>query len=52
MIITKRLTKNKLVISGVGRGNIGVGEWEVQTIGCVTGYKDMLYNMGDIASIL
>ena len=54
MTITKRLTdtENKLVISGVGRGNIGAGEWDVQTIGCMTGYKDMMYNMGNIASIL
>ena len=35
-----------------GRGSIGVGEWEVQTIGCKTGYKDVLYNTSNIANIL
>ena len=39
---------NKLVvILGEGdEGHIGVGEWEVRV------YKDVLYNMGNIASIL
>ena len=35
-----------------GRGNIRAGEWEVQTIGCKTDYKDVLYNTGNIANIL
>ena len=35
-----------------GRGCIGVEEWEVQTIGCKMGYKDVLYNMGNITNIL
>ena len=26
-------------------------EWEAQTIGCKTSYKDVLYNMGNIANI-
>ena len=35
-----------------GRDNIGVGEWEAQTIGCKIGYRDVLYSMGNIANIL
>ena len=35
-----------------GRGNKWVGEWEVQTFGCKIGYKDILYNTGDIGNIL
>ena len=31
--------------------SIGVGEWEVQTIGCKIGYQDVLYNMGNITNI-
>ena len=34
-----------------GRGNISVGEWEVQTIGCKIGYRDILYNTGKISNI-
>ena len=48
-----RLTviENKLVVNrGEGRrGNIGVMEWEVKTIGCK---MDILYNTGNIANIL
>ena len=33
-------------------GNLGVGEWEVQTIERKIGYKDILYNIGNIANIL
>ena len=45
--------ENKLVVtSGEGRGTIGAGEWEVQTIGCKVGYRDVLYNMGNTANIL
>ena len=29
-----------------------MGEWEAHTIGYKTGYKDMLYNSGNIANIL
>ena len=36
---------------GAAKGNL-VGEEEVQTIECKTGYKDVLYNMGNIANIL
>ena len=35
-----------------GRGNIGVGEEEVQTIRYKMIYKDILYNTGNIANIL
>ena len=35
-----------------GRGNIGVGEYEVQTILYKISYKDILYNTGNIANIL
>ena len=30
----------------------GKYRWGVQTIGCKIGYKDVLYNMGNIAKIL
>ena len=45
---------NKVAVTcGEGaRGNIRVGEWELQTIGCKLGYKVVLYNMGNIARIL
>ena len=48
-ITRSRLTdiENKLVgTTGerVGRGSIGVGEWEVQTIGCKIGYKVFVQN--------
>ena len=33
-------------------GNIGVEEWEIQTAGCKTGYKEVLNNTGNIANIL
>ena len=49
-----RLTDiKKLVTRGERgwRGNMGVREWEVQTIGCNLGYKDTLCNMQNIASI-
>ena len=36
----------------MGRGNIAVGKWEVQTIACKIGYKDVLYNVRNIANIL
>ena len=32
--------------------NIGVGEQEVETIGCKIGYKDILYNTENTANIL
>ena len=49
-----RLTdiENKLVVTSGEGGNIGVGEWELQPIGCKIGYKDVLYNMRNIANIL
>ena len=34
------------------RDNTRVGEWEVQTIGCKTGYREVLHNMRNIANIL
>ena len=34
------------------RANIEVGDEEVQTIWCEISYKDMLYNTGNIDSIL
>ena len=37
---------------GGGRGSTGLGKWEVQTIGRKTGYKDVVYNTGNIANIL
>lgn len=36
----------------VGRGNIEVEEWKVQTIGCTMGYSDVLYHTGNAANIL
>ena len=35
-----------------GGGNIRVGKWEVQTIRCKTGYKDVLYKRENKANIL
>ena len=35
-----------------GRGYIKVEERKVQNIGCKIGYKDILYNMGNINNIL
>ena len=40
------------MISNEGKGNIGMGERDVQTTGCKIGYKDVLYNTGNIANIL
>lgn len=56
MNITKsknRLTdiENKLMGRRKG-GNVGVRNLEVQTIMCKVSYKDILYNMGNIANIL
>ena len=34
------------------RGNIGVGVSEVQTIWYKMNYRDILYNLGDIANTL
>ena len=55
MNITKsknRLTdiENKLMGRRKG-GNVGVRNLEVQTIMCKVSYKDILYNMGNIANI-
>ena len=41
-------TENKWVVT---RREVGRW-WEVQTIGCKRGYKDVLYNMGNRANIL
>ena len=38
--------------AGRGRGNIGDGEWELQTIRFKISYKDILYNVGNITHIL
>ena len=50
------ICNNKLVvISGErrkGRGKIGVGYWEAQTISYKINYKDILYSTGNIANIL
>ena len=35
---------------GRRRENIGVGEWDVQSVGYKTGYKDVLYNMRNTAN--
>ena len=35
-----------------GKGIIRVREWEVQTIGCKIGYKNVLYNMGTIDNVV
>ena len=35
-----------------GRSSVRMGECEVQTIGYEIGYKDVLYNVGNIANIL
>ena len=35
-----------------GRGKIGVGDYEVQTIMYKISYKDILYNMGNTANSL
>ena len=37
---------------GRARGNTGVGDEEVQTVRYKISYKDILYNMGNIANIL
>ena len=31
---------------------LGVEEWDVQTTGCKTGYKDVLYNVKNTVNIL
>ena len=36
----------------VGRGNIGIGDEEVQTIGYKISYKDIVYNPENIVNIL
>ena len=44
-----------MVTSGekeVGRGNIGVGDYEVQTTMYKISYKDILYDTGNITTIL
>ena len=36
---------NKLVVTSGGRGRVMMGgEWEAQTTGCKTGYKNVLYD--------
>ena len=35
-----------------GEGHYRDEEWEVQISGCKIGYKDILYNTGNIANIL
>ena len=37
---------------GRGRGNIEMREWEVKTIRYTVGFKDVLYNMGNIANVV
>ena len=48
--------ENKLVITSGererGRGDIGRGASEVQTIGYKISYKEIWYNTGNIANIL
>ena len=47
--------KNELVVTSgekKERGFIGLGMWEVQTIGCKIGNKDVLYNIGNIVNVL
>ena len=34
------------MVPSVG-GDLGVGQWELQTIGYKIGYKDLLYNTGE-----
>ena len=41
-----------MVTIGEGWGSKGVGEWKVQTFSCKIGYKDVVYNMGNIGNIL
>ena len=48
--VTKKKQTHKEQTSGYQCGE--VGEWAVQIIGCKIGYKDVLYNMGNITSIL
>ena len=35
-----------------GGDNIEVEDWEVQTIGCKIGHRDVLYNTGNIANFV
>ena len=50
------LTENKLEFASgekeERRGNIGVGDSEVQTIWYKMNYRDILYNLGNIANTL
>ena len=42
-----------MVISGeVEEWQRGVGEWEIQIIGCKIGYKNVLFTMENIVNIL
>ena len=41
-----------MVTSGEGAAQFRGGGGEVQTIECTIGYKDVLYNTGNIAHIL
>ena len=45
---TNRDIENKLEVTSSGRGNIDLEEWEIQTTGYRTGYKDILFNTGNI----
>ena len=50
-----RLTdvEKKLAVTSEEEGQYrGGGGWKVQTTGCKMGYKDVLYNTGNIANIL
>ena len=53
-IRSSRLTEreNRLVVARRGGGKIEEAEWEAQATGCKVGYTDVLYNMGNIVSIL
>ena len=52
-IIKKRSRTTDIENKPVKReGQYGGEEGEVQTIRCKTGYKAILYNMGNIANIL
>ena len=50
-----RLTdiENKLMVTiGEEWDSKGVREWKLQTFRCEIGYKDVIYNMGNIGNIL
>ena len=55
VIITKKLQTHRYREQTSGHqwrcGSIGVGEGEVQTVGCKINYRAVLYNMGNIVSI-